>query len=366
FSAHALQPSLPALGLARRMSHPRWLCSSARSGEELLLDPDILSETTLAAATEPLRRLPFSRWVAGEDPWHNSEPFSADHRVFGSYGSIWSVFALADSRRWKQPNGEPACLASSGCGLTVRLARLLAEVDQWLQETRERRATEILALAQMAWPASEGSGASRPWLLHELARAWSKDRAASVAALGASGRLCLETLQDGAVEAISSGTWRLKMSHCADAQPGEVLTAWFLGSSNPSSSSHQAPARRWWRGCGNQGAVHAPQRVGPGGRLVATVLGISGWQAKDQPTTWEVEASLFVAPSTSADSSCVLVDGNRLFQTHPQSYLTSWTCTARSTSGFRATARSQGVVSYSGTVALIRCVFDAAPPDEPT
>ncbi|CAE7622706.1 PREP1 [Symbiodinium sp. CCMP2592] len=75
---------------------------------------------------------------------------------FGSYGSIWSVFALADSRRWKQPNGEPACLASSGCGLTVRLARLLAEVDQWLQETRERRAAEIRALAQLDWPAAEG------------------------------------------------------------------------------------------------------------------------------------------------------------------------------------------------------------------
>lgn len=104
-----------------------------------------------------------------------------------------------------------------------------------------------------------------------------------------------------------------------------------------------------WRICGMPGDV-VKRDLGLGGRLEATVLG--AW-AEEDGSAWEVELSLFVAPR----DPCVLVDGQRLFQTHPQSYLTQWSCSMQD----GTTAVSQGAVSYSGTVALLRCRFASAP-----
>ncbi|CAE8619248.1 unnamed protein product, partial [Polarella glacialis] len=70
--------------------------------------------------------------------------------------------------------------------------------------------------------------------------------------------------------------------------------------------------------------------------------------------------ALFVTPR----DSCVLVDGNRLFQTHPQSYLTAWRCSAAGRSGFGAEAKESGVWSYSGATAVVRCSFSGQPPPE--
>eukprot|EP00913_Durusdinium_trenchii_P013697 g12860.t1 len=90
--------------------------------------------------------------------------------------------------------------------------------------------------------------------------------------------------------------------------------------------------------------------------LAIRAVRLLGAWAEDHGSAWEVELSLFVAPR----DLCVLVDGNRLFQTHPQSYLTPWSCFMQHE---RRSSRSsgQGVVSYSGTVALLRCRFPTAP-----
>ncbi|CAE8721298.1 unnamed protein product, partial [Polarella glacialis] len=89
------------------------------------------------------------------------------------------------------------------------------------------------------------------------------------------------------------------------------------------------PAGLRWRLCGPPGEL-VRRRVGTGGggcELVC-VLGLLGRALAPEEAvvrrdiTWEVEFALFVTPR----DSCVLVDGNRLFQTHPQSYLTAWRC----------------------------------------
>ena len=97
----------------------------------------------------------------------------------------------------------------------------------------------------------------------------------------------------------------------------------------------------------------------------------------------QVELSVFVAPR----EDCVLVDGNRLFQTHPQRLDSRLTCSERRQElldpmgmqlGRQPLHESRtevkdftekrglslsltGVVSYSGTVTLIRCRFPSAP-----
>jgi len=69
--------------------------------------------------------------------------------------------------------------------------------------------------------------------------------------------------------------------------------------------------------------------------------------------------TLELAVFVGSTEGCVFTDGQRLFQTLPQSYLTRWRC--RIGSGVYSSSAS--VVSYSGNVALISCNFeDSAEP----
>ncbi|CAJ1403405.1 unnamed protein product [Effrenium voratum] len=308
--------------LGRRLQRRKWRCNPA--AEELFIDRDLLSEEMLTQAAEPLRRITYNTWDRGEE----ETIFSSDHQVFGSYGSLWTLLAMANGRRW-QMDPDTAEL--------LRWVQLLAEVDQWLKMSPDRRSRELQPLL---WEAKPGTAARR-WALQQLGAAF-QDVAERTAE-----RPCLEALRRlnlPPAEAMTSPAWpSQRPPECQGASPA-VLASW-LGSDLRAAKCRDAG--RHWRLCGAPGAVWQHRL----GRISATVLGAWARDQAPEDCGWEVELSLFMAPI----DDCVLVDGNRLFQTHPQSYLTSWRCHL---GGHLAVG---GVVSYSGTVALVRCRFPTAP-----
>jgi len=146
----------------------------------------------------------------------------------------------------------------------------------------------------------------------------------------------------------------------------------------PSSAASSSPTPTWlaapvrWRSCGPPGAVHIRGLVA--NRFRASILGVSGIShrsrdycrsllpAEESLPSLSIEVSLFVTPS--AADKCTYVDGQRLFQTFPLTYLAAWTCDIESSLGLKATSSSSSVVSYAGSIAQIRCDFDDTPTTE--
>lgn len=86
-----------------------------------------------------------------------------------------------------------------------------------------------------------------------------------------------------------------------------------------------------------------------GNRLHAVVLGAWGIPGPSGGLG-SLELSIFVGST----EGCVFIDGQRLFQTLPQSYLIQWRCRT----GKGVLSSSASAISYSGNVALISCNFE--------
>eukprot|EP00931_Biecheleriopsis_adriatica_P046040 TRINITY_DN26408_c0_g1_i1.p1 TRINITY_DN26408_c0_g1~~TRINITY_DN26408_c0_g1_i1.p1 ORF type:complete len:773 (+),score=124.46 TRINITY_DN26408_c0_g1_i1:49-2367(+) len=357
--------------LGRRMHSRQWRCREG--GSQLLVDAELLqSPETLAAYVQPLQRLRYADWVGNSSAASSrssAEPFSVDHQVFGTYGGFWTFVALSSSSKWKASDGvTPPCHAHSACGVCLHLARLLAEVDIWKSESPRRRLKELEQVLQQLRRLADPVPwhACFRWALTALAQAWHRDAEVGDDVIGDAA--CLDALpREAAADMAIKGRWPDPIPlECANVEASaRLFSVLLLRAAGPTAgeTSEERHGLRW-RLCGPPGSVLRLQ-LGPRGLLHGTVLGLwaeeSNVQTSTKTTGWKVEIALFVAPS----DECVLVDGNRLFQTHPQSYLTPWTCTATA-GAFRATSSSQGVVSYSGNIALILCRFEGVPPEEDT
>eukprot|EP00435_Cladocopium_sp_Y103_P002749 s996_g1.t1 len=339
---------------AKRRMRQAWRCG--REGVFLNLDM-LTSLETLTQAAEPLQRLSFEGLKASEA----SSAFSVDHQVFGSYGSIWSFFAMADTSRWTFANGSLAC--AGACAHVVALLHLVAEVDTWRKFSPARRLQEMQqVLAPL--PTLEKYQDFHPiatWAWQRLADAWKEDSNWILAQLTETQRSCFDALAK--MDEVTFESWRDPPPECqaSNAMPSAFIAASMVSLDRSKWTTLRPSVRpgHKWRICGMPGDV-VKRDLGLGGRLEATVsLGDRGLGSDvdlvdlEDGSAWEVELSLFVAPK----DPCVLVDGQRLFQTHPQSYLTQWSCSMED----GTLAVSQGVVSYSGTVALLRCRFAAVP-----
>ncbi|CAK9055703.1 unnamed protein product [Durusdinium trenchii] len=341
------------LGLSRasvQRRGRRWRCAER---QEVVLDPDLFSPETLTQAAEPLQRYTYESLFGGSAA-SESSAFSVDHQVFGNYGSLWSFFALADPSRWTMADGmTPAC--PSTCTLAIRAVRLLAEVDQWRNSSPARRLQQLSQLSLLFGKGDQWESL-RTWVWPRLTELWKEDASWILQELTEPQRSCFDALNTGkaaeVLEAFGNGSFRPLECQGPKTWPHALIAASMRRSDEgrEASSSRSLEIGRKWRLCGMPGEV---MKQGFGRGFQASLLG--AW-AEDHGSAWEVELSLFVAPR----DLCVLVDGNRLFQTHPQSYLTPWSCFMQHE---RRSSRSsgQGVVSYSGTVALLRCRFPTAP-----
>jgi len=380
--------------LRRQLHRKAWRC---RSDCQLFLDRSLLrSPDTVALYAAPARRLRFDAWAQNRSHLHYSF-FGADHHVFGSYGSLWAVSGLSGNSYVAR--GAETCSAGSLCDTCLSLILLLAEVEVWwssngasaggnLRGRAQQEADFAQMLRQLVWHGRasrwESWGDWRRCLLRTLAdltTAWlaahsskelqepavlrltAREQACATAGLQAASAV-------GAAEASRQAAAALEAALEGACAPASARVAVHLAPFWRAAASSELPAKfhparsPQWRLCGPAGQV-ALRRLARG-RLRASVLGLwgyadagaSGRSPGGAGSPWTVEVALFVSPA----DDCVYVDGQRLFQTHPQSYLAEWTCTFGEP---RVQAVSTGVVSHSGTLVLLRCSFDVAPPPGP-
>lgn len=374
-------------GVARRhLDRKEWRCKPGFG--PLMVDWGVLRGREAAALyTAPAQQLRYDTWVAHEHAIKPAvTPFGADHRVFGTYGGFWSLLGLAGghSARSRSPAGR-ACGRGSLCDVCLQLSQLSANSEVWSQAravpaemwSQEEEMRQIMVHVAAHGGISKASG-WQGWQdcilgsLSDIASVW--HRHVQPSSLSEKERTCVANSKSeaSALAQLRRGT----EGSCSPASPKVVALlaqAWDDASrargkmAIPTAADGLGPR---WRLCGPVGQI-AHVRLSHR-RFRATVLGVWGFQGAGVPETvlnasiaqsdrWSVEVLIFVRPA----DACVYVDGQRLFQSHPQSYLAAWGCSVSDRGGEVFKSVAQSTVSYSGTAVLVRCHFSEVPPAGP-
>eukprot|EP00929_Paragymnodinium_shiwhaense_P102266 TRINITY_DN65458_c0_g1_i1.p1 TRINITY_DN65458_c0_g1~~TRINITY_DN65458_c0_g1_i1.p1 ORF type:complete len:569 (+),score=102.05 TRINITY_DN65458_c0_g1_i1:100-1806(+) len=400
----SLEGLTSARSVLRSFGSRQWRCNPTEHG--VYVNWDILSQPEAAMNyMMPLRLLKFSDWQMSADSQTVKELAKlsvADHFVFGNYGGHWTMLTMKSPQAFATEGAQAADASRNVC---ANLVQALGQVEDWADQKSSRLRQQFANALNGMLVALKALSAAGSWGLYTGCIAWALSVIGAIwkggpakklsADDGAQGSSLADEFPEPCRKAIW-GTHNLRLARQEEAMKrihaalsscaltpefiAELRPAWqvFAGDAwkeRNGRSTADAPGSKLFRQCGAAGSV-STHPVGRGNTFEARILGASGWQPQEKEqdqaaedrssgnvalSSWIVEVSLFVRPS-----GCILVDGQRLFQTHPQSYLAGWRCVAQeAAAGKRHASVSHGVVSFSGTVSIITCKFSSALPTQP-